>query len=229
VPGLEREFKLRIPSEEHLRALAARLGGSSAPTVLQVNHFFDTRTHALRAALLALRLREEAGRFTLALKGPQLSGPGALAVRPEEERALAAEEARSLLAGRASPLAPLERDGSALARAARARIGAEPLVRIGAFENERQRLGPLAFPPGARGAQLVFELDRTRFPDGTIERELELEVPEGAALAEVERALRELLEELGMPFEAAPSKAERFFRRLEAEPRDRDRGTGTQL
>ena len=74
---------------------------------------------------------------------------------------------------------------------------------------------PLAFPPGSPGPALVFELDETRFPDGSVERELELELPPGADAAAVEHALRALLASLGLPFESAPSKAARFFRILE--------------
>lgn len=219
--GLEREFKLRLPSEEALVALREALGGSAAAPVLQVNHFFDTPARDLGRARIGLRLREERGLATLALKGPSQAAHGALATRAEEELALAPDAARDLLAGTRCPLAWL--CASALASAplvmrAAAAAGGTPTHRLGSFENERQRVGPVRFPPGADGTPLVFELDRTRFPGGLVERELELELPPGLATDGIERALAALFARLGLPMESAPSKAARFLRRLDSAP-----------
>ena len=214
--AVEREFKLRIPDAERFRALLARFEGVPRSRVRQVNHFFDTDARALRAARLALRLREEDGRFALALKGPQLSGSGALAEREEVEREIEPRAAESVLVGERCPLATLAALApGALVREARARVGDPALRRLGSFENERLRLGPLAFPPGSAGPALVFELDETRFPDGSVEHELELELPAGADDAAIEQELRALFASLGLPFESAPSKAARFFGILE--------------
>lgn len=220
---IEREFKLRIPSEAALAELRARLGGPVAPPVLQVNHFFDTEGRALGRARIALRLRSEitpnAGTtFLLALKGPLLGEPSSLAARPEEELVLTESVARELLSGARSPLEILRASSlseGALVRLACALAGKEPLRRLGSFENERTRVGPLRFPPGSSGPPLVFELDRTRFPDGSLERELEVELPAGARPAEVEHALSDLLSSLGIRPEPSESKAARFFRILD--------------
>jgi len=212
VSGLEREFKLRLPGAAHA-AVARRFADWPAARVRQTNHFFDTAGGALRAARLALRLREEDGRFALALKGPELPAAGGLAVRAEVERALGAAEARAVLAGERAALDLLAEEGGALVAEARARVAGQPLLRIGGFENERLRLGPRPFPAGA--APVVLELDRTRFPDGTLEHELELELPEGADPAALADALQALCAELGIPFESAPSKAARCFRILD--------------
>jgi len=221
---VEREFKLRIPDEAALAALRARLGGPVAPAVLQVNHFFDTEERVLRRARIALRLRSETAAnggatFTLCLKGPLLAGQTSLAARPEEELVLTEPVARELLSGaraplgvlRASPLAEV-----ALVHRACALVGDEVVRCIGSFENQRTRVGPLSFPPGSNGPPLVFELDCTRFPDASLEHELEVELPAGARPAEVERALGDLLSSLGIPPEPVESKAARFFRILDA-------------
>jgi len=100
-------------------------------------------------------------------------------------------------------------------RELRARAGTAALVPLGSFENERRRIGPLAFPPGSSGPELWFEFDTTHFPGGVVERELEVELPHDASPAAVERGLRELFAALELPFESAPSKAERFFALLE--------------
>src|SRR5688572_26493878 len=210
--AVEREFKLRIPDAERVRALLARCGDVPRSSARQVNHFFDTDERALRAAHMALRLRAEDGRFALALKGPQLAGAGALAEREELEREVEPRAAAAVLAGERCPLATLAALApGTLVREAQARIGNAVLRRLGSFENERLRLGPLAFPPGSAGPALLFELDETRFPDGSVERELELELPPGAGAAAIEHGLRALFASLGLPFESAPSKAARFF------------------
>jgi hypothetical protein len=228
---IEREFKLAIPDEAAWRALRARLGGPSAPAARQVNHFFDTEARDLHRGRVALRLREERGRSTLALKGPELVGetalagetarPGgtALASRPEEELALEPREAAAILAGERSPLEAFRASllaRNALVQRALELAGRAPPWPLGAFENERTRLGPLAFPPGSRGPALVFELDRTTFPGGRVERELEVELPAGVDPAGVEPALRELFASLGIPVVTAPSKAARFFAALDS-------------
>jgi len=222
---VEREFKLRIPDEAAWQALLARLaalGGHASPPALQTNHFFDSATGALRAARIALRLREERGAvtpFMLALKGPELAPGGTLAARPEEELALAPAEARAVLAGERCPLAWLAASplGEAeLVRRATAAVAGAPTRRLGSFENERLRVGPLAFPPGSGGPALVLELDRTSFPGGLVERELELELPAGADASEAERGLKALFSGVGLAVESVPSKAARLFRILDA-------------
>jgi len=220
---IEREFKLRIPSGAALAELRARLGGPVAHPVLQVNHFFDTEGRALGGARIALRLRSETApstgtTFVLALKGPLLAEASSLAARPEAELALTESAARGLLSGARSPIELLRTSSlseSALVRRACALAGGEPVRRLGAFENERTRVGPLRFPPGSPGPPLVFELDRTRFPDASLEHELEVELPADARPAEVERALSDLLSSLGIRPEPSESKAARFFRTLD--------------
>jgi inorganic triphosphatase YgiF len=219
---VEREFKLRIPDEAAWHALLARLGalgGRAAEPELQTNHFFDSAAGALRAARIALRLREERGAFTLALKGPELAPGGTLAARPEEELFLAPAEARAVLAGERCPLAWLAASplGEAeLVRRATAAAAGAPTRRLGSFENERLRVGPLAFPPGSSGPELVLELDRTSFPGGLVERELELELPAGADASGIERGLEALFSGVGLAVESVPSKAARLFRILDA-------------
>jgi uncharacterized protein YjbK len=231
---LEREFKLWIPDERAFAALLERLGGPRAAPCRQVNHDSDTPKRALRAARIALRLLAVSGRWTLGLKGPPISrghrdhpgrscGPdvpdATLAARPEEELQIAPEEARAILAGECSPLDELAASpagASALVRTARTRTGAEPLLHLGSFENQRTRVGPLALPDAASGARIVFELDRIRFPGGRVERELEVEVADDAEARAVWGALERLFSAVGLPLESVPSKAARFFRILDS-------------
>lgn len=226
--AIEREFKLLLPNEAALQALREALGGPCSAPRRQVNHFFDTPARDLRAARIGLRLREEEGVATLTLKGPELApqdGGGApraataLASREEAELVIEAAEARAILAGRASPLEHLRASalaGRALVSRALELAGSVPAAHLGSFTNERVRVGPLRFPPGTRGPELVFELDRTHFPGGRTELELELELPAGADAVETRRALEALFERVGIALQPAPSKLARFLRYLEA-------------
>jgi hypothetical protein len=58
--------------------------------------------------------------------------------------------------------------------------------------------------------QLMLELDRTEFPDGRIEHELEVEVPPERAEA-ARAALVRLFAQVGLPWRPATSKVERLF------------------
>jgi len=215
--GLEREFKLAWADGAALERLRSALGPVPARTVRQENHFFDTPARALRAARIALRLRDEDGGWFLTLKGPRLAQAGALSARPEEEQALEPARARALLAGTADVLAELEHGAhgrTELVRTARAVVGEAALRHLGAFTNERTRLGPLRLE--GVSTPLVLELDRTLFPGDVRAFELEVELPAGADPDAVERALRALLARLELPWNAGENKAARFFRLLDA-------------
>lgn len=213
--GTDREVELkRLLSDgaalERLARAAEARGARSSPPALQVNHFFDTAAGALRAASSIVRLREEGGRAFVTAKGPSRV-QGDLHVRSEVEREVPVEQARDVLAGRADPLALLERESGVHPFLAelRARAGGEPLQRSGSFRNRRTRVGPLRV-----GASDVFlELDRTEFPGDRVHHEVELEVPEELA-QDATRLLGELLDEAGDPGRPAPSKASRYFRLL---------------
>ncbi|HEX6885261.1 MAG TPA: CYTH domain-containing protein [Planctomycetota bacterium] len=210
--ALEREFKVRLAPGAY-QALAARLADWPARRAQQSSRFFDTPQRSLRAARLALRLRAEDGRFAVALKGPALPAADGLAVRAELERTVEEQAARAVLAGERSALELFGSEASPLLAQARALVAGAPLGSIGGFENERLSLGPRALAPGT--LPVVLELDRTRFPDGSLEHELELELPEEADAAGLEHALRALCASLAIPFETAPSKAARCFRILD--------------
>ena len=181
-----------------------------------MNHFFDTPARDLRSRRAALRLREEEARFTLTLKGPRSAadGDGALSLRPEEETRIEAREATALLAGEVDGLRLLSRriEGPApfLAETAQALAGAQ-LEYLGAFENHRARLGPVALDVDGSALEVLFELDRTEFPGGRTDYEIEVEVAAEHATPALGDVLRELLARAGIEWTTASSKASRFF------------------
>ncbi len=214
----EHEFKFRVDAEADLDALVAEVTDSSSPVPppsRQTNHFYDTRDWRLRDARCALRLREEAGRFLLTAKGKGIrEDAGPLAVRAEEEILVEPEEARAILAGECSPLLLLiERIGEpapALLSTMLASVEDRVLLEVGAFRNDRRRLGPIALPVAGGELEVLFELDRTEFPGGRIHHEIEVEVEAGdAELART--ALLDLLARAGVTWRPSTSKAKRFF------------------
>jgi uncharacterized protein YjbK len=226
---IERELKLAVPDtaalERVARAAEAR-GARSSPAVLQENHLFDTPDLLLHARGLILRLRVERcegdERWTLTAKGPRrapgehagLGEPhGDLHARAEEEAAVPATVAGAVLAGRASALdalaAALDRPSALLDEIAGVGGAAGSVALLGAFTNERTRVGPL----DAGSARVALELDRTRLPDGTEACEVELELPADAV--DAGRALlRELLDEAGVAGRPAGPKSGRFLAAL---------------
>lgn len=208
---MEREFKLALADADAAARLRRALPAARSTHVRQTNHFFDTRPGALRALRLALRLRAEEERWFLTLKGPRVQEAGGLAARPEEELELEPTRATEILRGVRAPLA--EFPGSSLVEQARRAVEGQELVHLGAFENERERIGPLRL--GALDVPVVLELDRTSYPDG-VAHELEVELPDGLTAEALERELRALWQRLDLPWRAGANKAARFFRLLDA-------------
>lgn len=222
----EVEFKLRLADEAQHGALLALLFVEDAPPepVLQTNHFFDTADHALRAAGLALRLRAAKGRWMFTAKGKSrdLDAAGVLTARAEEEREIGDDEARGLLSGERDPVpffASLFADGAPpIAAALESAAGGRALQHVGSFENRRTKASARLDDGQGGQVELLLEVDRTSFPGGRVDCELEAEVPaERAPL--VEGALRLLLDRLGAPWSTAPSKAARFFELVDARGR----------
>jgi cellulose biosynthesis protein BcsQ/uncharacterized protein YjbK len=212
----EIEFKVSVDGPEAFSALEEVLAGDAPVTrrtKRQRNHFFDTADRAFEDTGAALRLREEEGRFLLVAKGAATSEGEVLTKRAEEEVELASPDAKAILSGAADPLEVLgEQLGSPpprLVASMREAAGGSPIVRLGAFENERTVLGPVEVSLEGRERSLEFELDRTEFPGGRVDFEVEVEVQDvGAAGAD---ELRALFARAGIEWRSAPSKAARFF------------------
>jgi uncharacterized protein YjbK len=219
--GSETEFKVAVESERAFDALLRQLDLPARefhPSVQQLNHFFDTRNHALLAHGLTLRLREEAGRHTLTLKGEErrATADGTLTERLEEEVRLPLEVALDVLQGTIPPREALAKRlgeaGAPALRALDAALGGAELHYVGKFENRRTRLPPVSLDAGGSGVTVVFELDRSTFPGGAVEHEIEVELrAAGCDAAVVHASLVALLERAGVRWVAAESKARRFF------------------
>jgi inorganic triphosphatase YgiF len=202
----ELEIKLALAGSSDLKRLAESLGPPESDTE-QENTFYDTEEGDLAAGGWALRLRRErppdsageAGseRFYLTLKGPA-TRIGSAVQRNELERELNRIEARKLLDGTITftglelgpPLPALK--GVHLNRMRRtARF-------INRRYSHRLTLG---------GKRYELELDETTFEDGTVDHELEMELPEETDPAElvlVQKELESHLDRLGIRFKPQP-------------------------
>ena len=224
----ETELKIGLPDESAWRWVESRL--SVAAVASQHNFFFDTRERTLRGARIGLRLRQEGGTVRLTAKGPAAQSTDAAITRRIElerdssdaELAAALSEGLDLSATVASWRANLPsdpRESAAVAQFLDALDAAGPRFdATGDFENER-RTGRLDLIDAQGPCPITLELDRTRYPGGREDFEIEVEAAAGkeADLSRIRDALLAWLEgECGIRTFAAESKLARLEAILEA-------------
>jgi len=176
--GRERELKYSIPRLEDWRAIrdAPDWGERGSPE-LQRNFYFDTEGRDLVRNGSLLRIRLTGADYVLTLKHGRETSPGYF--DSAELEAPVAPEA--LEAAIALPASLLDLDIEPVRELVRLH-GRPALVYLGTLENERVRRRVEA---GGAG-DLVLEVDRMRFPDGSEAHELEIEVGAGQADAAAE-------------------------------------------
>jgi len=213
--GREIEFKLSVRGEDDFDRLASVLGAETNTDAisLQENHFFDTEDRSLRASGLALRLRFEESRRILTVKGPVERSLDGLIERAEEEVEVDPVTAERILAGVESPLGALldrvEDKSIPIVETARTAVVGHALECVGSFRNLRRYYGPVELD----GLEITFEMDRTEFPGGQIDHEVEIEV-EADQEEECRETLRRLFVRADIPWQKAQNKAQRFFEAL---------------
>ncbi|MCK4414154.1 MAG: CYTH domain-containing protein [Candidatus Eisenbacteria sp.] len=218
---LEREIKLALTADEHARLRAA--WDPAARVLEQRNYYLDTIDGRLQCHGYGLRLRIEDGPVhTLTLKGPPLEEPAARAagysVRTEQEAHLTAEQAAALLRGASAlpdlPLhLPAELTGA---------VQGGELQNLGLLANRRRVYaaglpmtpGKGTISPGKDGPTLMLELDESRFPDGSRDYELEIELQDlPPDQIPTNRALQDFLAQWAIPW--CPRSASKLARFLE--------------
>jgi uncharacterized protein YjbK len=219
--GQEIELKLRVDGPGAFQALARTAGATAQHTATQINHFFDTSDLRLDNAKHTIRLRDEAGTFTLSTKGPERQGPDAtLTQKSEDEIIVSYEEAKALLAMPQPLLTLLDRraqpTAAPLLTAIRALIADQPLTYIGGFQNERTRL-PIRLTVSGQVVDVMFEMDRTSFAGGHIDYEVEVELKEVDAQAATD-AVHAFFQNAQVAWRKGPSKAKRFFNLVAGRP-----------
>jgi uncharacterized protein YjbK len=195
--------------------LIAALGAVVREEKVQRNHFFDTSDRRLGRARYSVRLRLDDHRANLGAKGPSREVAGSTASRDEAETSVAAFEAEALLRGELDPIEILRRRVvdpafEALWRGLDAAREGHALRNWGSFENVR-RVVPVALPTGQ---SLLVEVDRTLFPGGRVDEEVEIELPREDLAAEVEAWLETRARGAGIETRASTPKVARFFSSL---------------
>ena len=186
---LETEIKLRIDSFPDYLKLLGCLGPMDTEEH-QRSAFFDSEDQRLGQAGWALRVRIEGRRGLITLKG-MASDHGLAVTRREIEaevpRAVASEVCdlrRDILSLDAEPVEVVKRDFPGIS-----------LTRLVMFDNlrrsRRMQLGDGVY---------TLEVDKTQFPDGSVEYELEVEVTDPEEAERVEEHLRRMFGSLGIPF-----------------------------
>lgn len=222
--GQEVELKRLLVGDSAAEKLIGLLGAVAADK-RQLNHVFDTADGRLRRQRYSVRLRFEDGCPILTAKGPGRRVSGDTAVRDEAEATIDERLARDILAGARDPVQVLRQRVPAgafepLWRGLAEARGGLPLETMGAFEN-RRRVVPVRLPSGVA---LEVEIDRTRFPDGHEDDEVEIELPSHELAAEVEDWLAARASEAGVATAPATPKVARFYARRSEPPARADDG-----
>lgn len=160
LPG-ENELKISLLDQRDYELLLTELGEPKSH-IRQVNHYYDTADRALWRRRMCFRLREQEGRFIVALKRGRRWNDGYLvADELEAELPESIPDPRVFDPYRwdALPVQFLQKE-----------LGSPGLVWLGSIRNTRR---VYALPHGMR-----LEVDATEFPGGAVEYELEAEWPE---------------------------------------------------
>lgn len=221
--GKEIEFKFRVADEDALDAFAQALGLERKEIGIrrQRNTFFDSADGRLRAQGLSLRLRSDDDRRILTIKGKGVprSDDGVLLERFEAECDVTTDDAEAILSGALSPLAFI-RDSKkkevvrGLASVESA-LGDADLSCLGSFENERTTLPEMEIEIEGQVERVVFELDRTSYPNGRVDCEIEAEVGPETDAELVGTCIYALLADVGIEWTPSASKLTRFREILE--------------
>lgn len=204
VTGREIEIKLDLGSFTGYLKLVGFLGHIDSEQRL-INGFFDSEDRKLEAAGWALRVRAELNRGLITIKGRAIDSSLAV-VRRESEAEISRAEALDILNLQTNIL-DLQIEPTAFINKILSGAEVQCLVR---FETCRQKKG---FKIG--DYQYVLEIDKTQFPDGSVDYELEIELPDLEQLPVIENQMRRMFQSLQIPFRPmAQSKLERALARM---------------
>jgi inorganic triphosphatase YgiF len=197
----EIEIKLCVASFADYLKILGFLGNVDGESE-QLNCFFDTEDRQLSEAGWALRVRVSGDHGLVTVKG----------IPTEEGLAVVREEIESTVPrGTALAVVNLQHDIMSLSvepiEFIRDRFPEVQLARLVEFRTLRKHK---LFKMGDCDYQLM--VDQTSFHDGSVDYELEVELPDIKEIATVEDCLRKLFDRLKIPFE--PQSESKFERAL---------------
>ena len=162
----EIEIKLDLQTEENYNRLIKRFKITEKPT-RQENYFFDSEHMDLSKSGWAFRLRIEENKSSFALKGKTTKSSGGLAIRDEVEVLIPDETAKKYAEnGFRGVIIPDE-----ILQIIKPIVNPKDLTQRLFFVNDRYRV---EFTGG--DIDLLFEIDKTEYADGSINYELEVEL-----------------------------------------------------
>jgi uncharacterized protein YjbK len=201
--GREIEIKLDLGSFTGYLKLVGSLGQIDSEHRL-INGFFDSEDNKLEAAGWALRARAELGRGLITIKS-RVADSSLAVVRRESEVEIRRAEALDIL-NLETNILDLQVEPIAFVNEILSGADLHCLVR---FETCRQKK---KFKIG--DYQYILEIDKTQFPDGSVDYELEIELPDLEQLPVIEDQMRRMFHTLEIPFRPmAQSKLERALAR----------------
>ena len=202
----EIEIKLSLTDETEYSKLLAFFKPKTPPQKMK-SCFFDTEDNRLVAKSWALRVRIVGNKARVALKG-QLSedAPEGLAIRTELEEPIPFEMATGFISGRVEAGQLPER----IAVPLREVVDDSLLKCFLQFIVHRTEVDLLV--DEETGRKVLLEIDRTQYQDGKCDYELEVELDDSGQYDETIERLKELLEQLEIPFKPQPDS--KFFRAL---------------
>jgi uncharacterized protein YjbK len=186
----EIELKLRLSSFTDYLKLLGFLGNPDSEHEL-LNCFFDTEDHLLRDAGWALRVRVCDAKGLVTVKGSSVA-KGMAVVREEVEAEIGRGEALEII--------NLQRDVMELT--------VEPVVFIRDRFPEIQPARLIDFRTNRKlksfrmgDGDYYLQIDQTYYRDGSVDYELEVELPDTEQIVVVENCLRKLFDHLDIPFQ----------------------------
>lgn len=198
----EIELKLNLVSEENYQRLLSHF--EKHIEMSQTNIFYDTADRLLLKNKWALRLRSENNKGFITAKGVS-SKSGAASIRDEIEIEIGSEKVNNIIESPNKIFDYVSSDFDFI----KDFIQDAPLVKLVEFNNIRQRIEYA----GASGESYLLEIDRTKFQNGRIDYELEVELEDAGKISDAEKAIKRLLESLSIEYQVE-SKS-KFARALE--------------
>lgn len=186
----EIEIKLDLASFMNYLKLIGFLGRIESEDK-HINVFFDSEDRQLSKNGWAMRVRAENKRGLVTVKS----------IPTKEGLAVIRQEIESEIPrGQALEVINLQRDVMSLevmpVEFIKKKLGELSLMRLVMFENLRQKK---VFKMG--DSNYLLEVDKTEYNDGSVDYELELELPHIGNLEVIEDHLRKLFHSLDIPFE----------------------------
>jgi len=182
----EKEIKLDLHTEKNYLTLLESLDKIKSQKKLD-NYFFDTKDWSLSKSGWALRIRREEDSAVITAKGPVESAPNELTVRPEIEKTLAPDSCPVFI-NEGMNLSNLPEE---IARSIKDTIDNKRLELKLSFTTLRT-----AIEYHGHGMILLLEIDKTTFPDRSVDYELEVELSDAARFEKTMIIISELFERL---------------------------------